>query len=108
MFRPGELDQQITIKEPVEVSDGIGGNTTTYADKGVVFAHVRPLSGREIADFDRVNDEARYMFVVRWPVDIVETDLIDWEGDQFNIRVIKKPKGRDLYCVIEAERGVAL
>ena len=107
MFRPGELDQLITINELTLTPDGIGGSTEGWTLKGQVFAHVRPLSGREVTDFDRVNAEARYLFVVRYPADIKDCDRIVWDGESFNIRVRKQPKGRDLYMQIEAERGVA-
>lgn len=106
-FRPGELDQLITIEEFIKVSDGMGGNETTWQSKGDIFALVRPLSGRENVDFERVQGEARYLFVVRFPADIVDENRILWEGDYYNIRLRKKPKGRELYMQIEAERGVA-
>lgn len=106
-FRPGELDQLITIEEQVNTPDGYGGNTVAWTSKGNIFALVRPLSGREMTEFDRVNAEARYLFVVRYPADIIDSDRIIWEGEEYNIRVRKMPKGRDLYMQIEAERGVA-
>ena len=106
-FRPGELDQRILIQRESETPDEYGGSELTWVDHITVWAHVRPLSGREVTDFDRVNAEARYLFVVRYPVDIRDCDRIVWDGENFNIRVRKQPKGRDLYMQIEAERGVA-
>lgn len=105
-FRPGELDQLISIQQKVETPDDMGGNTFAWSEKFTIWAHVRPLSGREVTDFDRVNAEAQYLFAVRWPVDIKESDAILWEGDYYNIRALKKPKGRELYCEITAQRGV--
>ena len=106
-FRPGEIDQYIEIQSQVNTPDGMGGNSVTWQSKGSIFAHVRPLGGKEITDYERVNAEARYLFVVRYPVDIDDSDRIVWDGLEFNIRVRKAPKGRDLYMQIEAERGVA-
>lgn len=106
-FRPGELDQYIKIQRESKVSDGYGGSTISWVDYMDLWAHVRPLSGREVTDFNRVNAEARYLFVVRYPSDIQDNDRIEWDGEYFNIRVRKQPKGRDLYMQIEAERGVA-
>ena len=107
-FRPGELDQLITFERKQRTADGMGGYTETTVLVGEVWAHVRPLSGKEITDYDRVNAEARYMFVIRWPLAVFESDNIVWEGERYNIRALKKPKQRDLYCVIEADRGVAM
>jgi SPP1 family predicted phage head-tail adaptor len=106
-FRPGELDQRIIIERSASVSDGMGGNTITWSEHLVLWSLVRPLSGNEKVDFERVQGEARYLFVVRYPVDILDDDRISWEGDFYNIRVRKSPKGRDLYMQIDAERGVA-
>ena len=106
-FRPGELDQRIVIERFANVSDGMGGNTVTWSTQFTLWALVRPLSGRENTDFERVQGEASYLFVVRYPIDILDADRILWEGDYYNIRVRKQPKGRDLYMQIEAERGVA-
>ena len=105
-FRPGELDQYIEIQSQLNTPDGAGGNSVTWQSKGNIFAHVRPLGGKEITDYERVNAETRYLFVVRYPVDIDPDDRIIWEGIEFNIRALKEPKGRDLYMQIEAERGV--
>ena len=106
-FRPGELDQLIAIEEQVLTPNGSGGNSVAWQTKGDIWALVRPLSGKEVTDYERVNAEARYLFVVRYPADITDSDRIIWEGTAFNIRVRKAPKGRDLYMQIEAERGVA-
>ena len=106
-FRVGELDQLVTVEREQLTPDGYGGNSLEWVALGQIWAHTRPLNGRENVDYDRVNAEARYLFVVRYPVDIKESDRILWDGEPFNIRVLKKPKTRDLYLQIEAERGVA-
>lgn len=104
-YRPGELDQLITFERQSITPDGLGGGDLSWTLLGQVWAHVRPRSGREITDFERVNDHAVYLFVIRWPIDIREDDRILWEGDYYNIRALKSPKTRNLYCEIEAERG---
>lgn len=106
-FRAGELDQRIKIMRGVDTPDGYGGNTVVFTEVNEIWALVRPLSGREVTDYDRVNAESRYLFVVRYPIDIQDSDRIDWDGEGYNIRFRKKPKGRELYMQIEAERGVA-
>tara|TARA_R110002110_G_scaffold415850_1_gene657959 strand:+ start:6998 stop:7327 length:330 start_codon:yes stop_codon:yes gene_type:complete len=107
-YRAGELDQRITFQERVNVPDGMGGNSFTWQDVAESWAHVRPKSGREVTQYDRVNAEAGYLFVVRNRSDIKPSYRIEWQGELFNIRVISQPKGRALYLEIEGERGVAL
>jgi SPP1 family predicted phage head-tail adaptor len=110
-YRAGELDQRITFQERVSTPDGMGGSSFTWADianLSSVWAHVRPKSGREVTQYDRVNAEAGYLFVVRNRSDIKPSYRIEWQGELFNIRVISQPKGRALYLEIEGDRGVAL
>jgi len=43
----GEKRTKIRIEQAVQVSDGQGGHTTSYALRCEPFAHERPLDGRE-------------------------------------------------------------
>lgn len=109
-FRTGELDQRITFQKRLKVPDNMGGYSFTWTDINTlssVWAHARPKNGREVAQFDRVDAEASYLFVIRNRSDIQEDYRIVWDGEFFNIRHILKPKSRDLYMQIDAERGVA-
>lgn len=108
-YRAGELDQRITFQERQSVPDGFGGSIDTWVDiasLSSVWAHVRPLSGREVTEYDRVNAETKYLFVIRNRSDLLEKYRILWDGEPFNISTIKKPKSRALYIEIEGERGV--
>ena len=107
-YRAGELDQRITFQERQSVSDNLGGSGDTWVDiaeLSEVWAHVRPKSGREVTEYDRVNAETKYLFVIRNRSDLLEKYRILWDGEPFNIYAIKKPKGRSLYLEIEGERG---
>ena len=89
MFRPGELDQKIAFKRPCRESDGMGGYTVLYDDIDThVWAKVRPLSGKEVDRFDKLNAEELTLFVTRKRVDINEGDFIVFDGIDFNIRRI--------------------
>lgn len=108
-YRTGELDQRITFQLRQSVPDGMGGNTDTWVDIAntpTVWAHARTKGGREVTQYDRVNAEAGYLFVIRNRSDILESYRILWDGEPFNIVTAKKPKGRALYLEIDAERGV--
>jgi len=51
--------------------------------------------------------EAAYMFVFRNGISLLDSDRLDWQGDQYNITLRKQPKSRALYIEVTAERGVA-
>lgn len=108
-YRVGELDQRITFQERQSVSDGIGGSVDTWVDiasLSSVWAQVRPKSGREVTEYDRVNAETSYTFIIRNRSDLLERYRIVWDGEPFNILAIPKPKSRALYLSIDAQRGV--
>ena len=110
MFRVGELDQPVKALRETLTPDAMGGNTVSLVELFERWAHVRPQTGREFTDFDRVNASARYLFVFRYDpaFDLEERDVLEWGGERYNIRAIKKPKTRKLYIEVEAERGVGL
>lgn len=108
-YRAGELDQRITFQELIKTPDGLGGNTHTWStvQGSDTWALVRSKNGREVTEFDRVNAEAGYLFVIRNRQDIQDSYRIMWDCEPFNIRVRRQPKKRALYLEIDAERGVA-
>lgn len=108
-YRAGELDQRITFQERSKVPDGLGGSVDTWVDittLSSIWAHVRPKSGREVTEYDRVNAETNYVFAMRYRGDLLESYRIMWDGEPFNIKAIPKPKSRALYMEIEGQRGV--
>ncbi len=106
-FRIGEMDQRVTLQREVLTPDGMGGNTLALTTIATVWALVRPRGGKEIEYTERLNGQAAYMFVIRQRDDIQENDRINWQGVDYNIRMISRLGGRNLYLEIDAERGVA-
>jgi SPP1 family predicted phage head-tail adaptor len=106
-YRSGELDQRVTFRREQQTSDGMGGQSKTWGDVATVWAHVRPMSGREREHADRLNAEANYLIVIRYRTDIDETDVAVWKGRQFNLR-FNKDRARSRFLEIEAERGVVV
>lgn len=107
MRRP-RLDQRITLRKPTLVDDGAGGCTTEWGDFTVtpkVWARVEARSGREDMVEDRVTATAFYRFTIRNRSDVDETHGLLWQGEHYNIRRVNRMGGRELYLVLEAERG---
>lgn len=109
MFDPGELDQLITIQRESLADDGMGGQTVTLTAIATdLWAKVRPLSGKEFELYDQLNATAMVKFIIRHRSDLLPSDRIAWNGESYNIRYIPPAGGRDMYLMIDAERGVAL
>lgn len=108
-YRPGELDQRIQILRQVKTPDGQGGFTRVPTLVYTLWALVRFRTGSEVFKNEKVDAPVINVFVVRQAKSLVieDTDIIRWEGDEYNIRPMSKGK-RKMYLEIEAEKGVAL
>jgi SPP1 family predicted phage head-tail adaptor len=108
MYRPGELDQLITVQRETLTDDGMGGQEIALTNVATdIWAKARPLSGKEYDRHDKLNASAMYLFVIRARDDLNESDRIIWNGNTYNIRSILPRGSRSLYLEIDAERGVA-
>jgi len=107
-YRPGELDQRITISREIRTNDDMGGEVITLTIiANCISAKVRQMSANESERFSKLNATATNLFVVRYRDDIREDDRITWGGEEYNIRSIVKAGSRRLYTEYYAERGVA-
>ena len=105
----GELDQKIDFNREVAQGDGMGGQSIQLKLIAPgVWAGLRPLSGKESEQFDKINATSMAYFKTRYRTDIKEDDRITFDGEQYNIRYIPKTSKRKLYTEYYAERGVAL
>jgi SPP1 family predicted phage head-tail adaptor len=104
-YRAADLDQRVTFRREITTPDGMGGADHSFVDIVTVWAHVRPLSGREREQAQRLNAEADYLIVIRDRDDVDETDVAVWDGSTFNIRFARN-RARSRWLEIEAARGV--
>lgn len=103
----GELDQRVVFQRKTRTQDGAGGAAKSWSDVATVWAHVRPLRGRERQDGGRAEGVREYLVVVRWRDDLLDGDRIEWRGRYLNIRFPQDRGRRSEYLEIEAEMGVA-
>ena len=109
-MRPGQLDQQITLRRLTKTADGGGGFTEVWADfatDATVWADVHPLYGKEGAEDGAVNASGAWVFHIRNRDDVSEVDQIRWGGEDYNISRVMRRGSREMYLRIEAVRGVA-
>lgn len=107
-FRAGELTELITIREEVISPDGAGGESVIWQNLVKLYAHVRPLTGRESQGSDRTEATAGYLVVFRARTDITEKNKVVWRTREMNIRFVRDRKPRSLYLELECDRGVAI
>ncbi|MEM7619770.1 MAG: phage head closure protein [Pseudomonadota bacterium] len=104
----GDLDQIVSIMQQTSTPDGFGGETVVWSEFAKVYAHVRAIRGSESEDRGAVRETRQYIFVIHRRSDLSGTMAIDWEGERYNIRNIKKPSPREQFMDVIVEYGVAL
>lgn len=105
-YQTGELNQLITLKRFVRTSDGAGGISRNLQEITKAWAHVRPQSGREREQANRLQASSMYIFAIR-RTEISEVDVIEWQGVTYNVRFVRDRGSQSLMLEFEAERGVA-
>ncbi len=109
-YRPGEFKERIVIQDEILVKTDMGGDEVNFVDIFNGWALVRPRTGNERREDDRVFDYHSYLIVIRnyQQISISATARIKWRNEYFNIRAVNYKGVSNLYIEIDAEKGVAL
>jgi SPP1 family predicted phage head-tail adaptor len=62
----GELDQRVTLQTATVTRDAVGGPVETWADTVTVWAKIRPLTGKQIAQAQQVSADVSTAVTLRW------------------------------------------
>lgn len=109
-YRTGELDQRVTIRRTSATTDEYGGQELAENVLAEVWAKVVPRTGNERFFSDQVEARADVIFVIRnrSDVELRETDIINWDGDDYNLTYVAKAGERKMYLELSATRGAAI
>jgi SPP1 family predicted phage head-tail adaptor len=102
---PGELDQRVTIRERVQVSDGAGGFTETWQDFATRWMKVRTMSGERRFAAAQTDYPRDTEFTMRRDAGVTEDMALVWNGMAFGIGFIEDHGPRAPYMRIEAASG---
>lgn len=106
MYSAGQLNEVIEIIRVDTQDDGYGGEVQNDFLLSTEFAHVKPRSGGEAQEHDRLMSSATYIFVIWNRADIKENFVINWNGSRFQVRNPKYKGAGELFLEIEAEKNV--
>lgn len=99
-MRAGLLRHRLVIQRAVETKDTLGGDVQTWATLATVWGQVRPLSGREAYESQRVTTTASHFMTIRYREDIAPQMRVVWHGRTFEITFIENTDGRDRALVL--------
>jgi SPP1 family predicted phage head-tail adaptor len=102
------LDKLVTFYRKQQTRQASGELLTTKKKIGRAFARVMPVRGSERNASDQTEATANYIFWVAYRTDLIEDDVIEWQGVEYNIRFIEDSGQGSIYLALTAERGVAV
>lgn len=102
------LDQYIEIKRKTQFQQADGSLATVFTLISPEWAKVAAISGSERNASSQNEASANYRFHIHNRTDLLEDDVIFWEGGSYNIRFISSAGQGAIYLMIDAERGVAV
>lgn len=105
----GELTELVSLGRKTMTGDGAGGATTAdsiYAAD--VFAHIRPMSGRESQAGERTEATGMFLVVLRNRDDVKPGDFVRWNGADLNVRFPRARGPREHMLELECERGAGV
>jgi SPP1 family predicted phage head-tail adaptor len=103
----GLLDKKISIQRESRTPDGAGGYLLSWVDFASARAYIKPLSGREAVQAERIQASVTHRFAMRYKAGILPSDRIVYAGRVFNIRAVINVEERNRWLEIVADEGVA-
>lgn len=66
MIPAGDLDERVTLQTATLSKDAVGGPVETWADTITVWARVRPLTAKQVAQAQQVSADVRKAVTIRY------------------------------------------
>ena len=94
---------RLTLEEPVETPDGLGGTSRSFAARVSLWGRLEPASADERSEASRAEQAATHRLTIRWRGDVTAAMRLTAPGRTFNILSSHDPDGRrrDLVCRVE-------
>ncbi|MDN5786233.1 head-tail adaptor protein [Pseudorhodobacter sp.] len=109
-MKPVELSRALLLEAPVQVADGMGGFSLTWAALGTVWAEVLPGTGRDVAGEEVVLSSVPYRITVRGAPQGAESRPVPGQQFRDGVRIFtilavteRDAAGRYLVCFVKEE-----
>ena len=105
-MRAGKLRHRLIIESPQRASDGAGGAVVTWTQVASIWAHVTPVSARELRSAGQRAEKLTHRITLRYRSGINATMRLVGEGRVFNIDAIINEDERDHWLVCFCVEGL--
>ena len=103
----GALRHRVKIEAPTHTPTDGGGALEVWGVVAVVSAEIKPLSGREVFEGDRMLSRDQFDIRIRFRDDVTAAMRIVFGGRVFDIRHVEdvEMRGRWLVCLCEEQEA---
>jgi head-tail adaptor len=105
MSRIGSLRQQVTLLQPVETPDGVGGLSRVFVPAETVNAALETLRGAEDSFDERKSQRLIFRLTMRWRGDIGGGWRVALGARSFEVLTAADPDGRGRFLICEIEEA---
>lgn len=99
----GRLNRRIAIRRKTMLSDGHGGQNSSWDTVATVWAETKSQNGREAVIAGALQGISAWRIVIRYRAAVTTADQVRIDGRDYNIRTIEDPDGRREMLVIIAD-----
>lgn len=99
----GDLRLRVAIEAPIDIPDGAGGMTRSYARLANVWAHVSALSGEDRFLAARHEQSILHLVRIRWRGDVTNDMRFVASDRKLFIRSCFDPDGRRRFLLCRCE-----
>lgn len=99
-MRSGNLRHRVVLQRATLTKDAVGGDVQTWSTLDTVWASVRPLSGREAFEGQRVTATGSHYLTIRYRDDVTVGMRAVWHGRTFEITFVENTDGRNQQLVL--------
>jgi SPP1 family predicted phage head-tail adaptor len=87
-MQSAKMDNKVTIFSRVETQNEYGELILTDSMKASVWANVVPIGGKETWMAQQIVPEAKFKMLIRYRDDLDETDMVLFQGKEYDIAYI--------------------
>lgn len=87
-IQSGKLRHYLTLQQPTESRDAMGGVTRTWSAVGNLHGEVRPVSAREFVNGERLTQDVTHIIRTRYRAGVTPSMRFTWGGRVFNIEKV--------------------
>lgn len=100
------LPDLAVIKTPSRVSDGGGGDTTTFTVSGTVPCRIMPVSGNERVEGARLNADTEYLVTAPYDAAVDTDSVLEIDSRVFSVTAVGEPRSWAVSLRVEVKEIV--